>query len=95
MIDSAEKPQEYKFAKHEFQSINPKEKGGHSFVLRVFEGKAINDIKKSLVAKDLLAILQQSKTAVELVSASVYEFTLDKQFILHIKKESPEELNQE
>ena len=91
MIDSAEGPQEYKFSKHEFYNINPKEKGGHSFTLRVFEGKALNDIKTSVVARDLLGILQQSKKASELVGISTYEFVLDKNFLLHIKKEETEE----
>src|SRR5210317_461191 len=83
MIDSAEDPQEYKFSKHEFHNVNAKEKGGHSFVLRVFEGKALNNIKTSIVAKDLLAILQQSRKASELTSVSTYEFTLDKNYLLH------------
>ncbi|MFC2125301.1 hypothetical protein ACFLU5_10850 [Bacteroidota bacterium] len=91
MIDAAESPQEYKFSKHEFHNINPREKGGHSFTLRVFGGKAINDIKGSVVAKDLLEVLQQSKKASELVEISTYEFILDKQFLLHIRKEDTEE----
>jgi hypothetical protein len=91
MIDSEEEPQEYKFLDHEFKSINAKEKGGYSFVLRVFEGKAINDIKTSALAKDLLTVLQKSRKANELMDEAVYEFTLDKQFMLHIKREDAPE----
>ncbi len=87
MIDSEESPQEYKFLDHEFKSINAKEKGGYAFVLRVFQGKAINDIKTSALAKDLLTVLQKSRKAMELMDISIYEFTLDKHFMLHVKHE--------
>jgi hypothetical protein len=87
MIDADKDPQEYKFLDHEFKSINAKEKGGYSFVLKAYQGKALNDIKTSATAKDLLSVLQRSRKASELMESSVYEFTLDKQFMLHIKKE--------
>ncbi|CAD5266357.1 MULTISPECIES: hypothetical protein [unclassified Imperialibacter] len=86
MIDSAEGPQTYKMSKHEFTIINPKEKGGYSFSLNVFKGKAQNDIRTSIVAKDLLVILQSSKTANDLVSTATYEFVMDKHFVLHINR---------
>lgn len=92
MIDSANGPQEYKFSKHEFQQVNPNEKGGHSFILRVFQGRAENNIKTSDVAKDLLVTLNRSKKASELIEDSLYEFTLDKFFNLHIIKEDPPEV---
>ncbi|NJN26963.1 MAG: hypothetical protein HC819_13780 [Cyclobacteriaceae bacterium] len=87
MIDAEAEPQEYQFLDHEFKSINAKEKGGYSFVLRVFQGKAINDIKSSALAKDLLSVLQKSRKAVELMDQSVYEFTMNKQFMLEVKQE--------
>ena len=87
MVDSSEAPQKYKFSTHEFKNINPNEKGGHSFTLRVFQGKAMNNIKTSVVAKDLLVILKQSRTATELTDTSLYEFVLDKHFTLHITNE--------
>jgi len=93
MLDSADGPQEYKFSNHEFKSVNPKEKGGYSFVLRAYQGKAVNDIRASVVAKDLLGILKQSRTASELMEASTYEFMLDKQFLFHIKKENVAEID--
>lgn len=91
MLDSADAPQEYKFSNHEFKRVNPKEKGGYSFVLRAFEGTALNDIRSSIVAKNLLGILKQSRTASALMEVSTYEFNLDKHFLLHItKEETPE-----
>jgi len=97
MIDAKGGPQEYKLSGHEFKAINPKEKGGYSFVLSVYQGKAVgNDIKKSIIAQGLLAMLQRSKKATELMETGVYEFTLDKQFMLHILRvEAPEEEKQE
>jgi hypothetical protein len=86
MVDSADGPQQYKFSNHEFKSINPKEKGGYAFTLRVFQGKAVNNIKTSAVAQDLLLILQQSRRALELIEASPYEFVMDKHFMLHVAK---------
>ena len=87
MIDSAEGPQEYKFSNHEFEKVTPTKKGSYAFILRVFQGDAVNDIKTSDVAKDLLMILRQSKTASELMESCTYEFMLDRHFLLHIKQE--------
>jgi hypothetical protein len=84
MVDSTEGPQQYKFSGHEFKNLNPKEKGGYSFTLRAHQGKAVNNIKDSPVAQDLLGILQQSRKASELMGESTYEFMLDKQFVLHV-----------
>jgi hypothetical protein len=87
MLDSNESPQQYPFSKHEIKSINPKERGGYTFTLRVHKGKSVNDIRKSAIAKDLLLVLQQSNKALELVETATYEFKLDKHFVLHITKE--------
>ncbi len=89
MVTSAEAPQEYKFSGHEFKGINPKEKGGYSFTLQAFQGKAVNNIKNSIVAKGLLLTLQQSPKATELMNTEVYQFVLDKQFVLHVTKQEP------
>ena len=88
MIDSANESQEYKFSKHEFQNAHANEKGGHSFTLRAHRGKAINDVRTSDMAKDLLTILQRSEKAMQLMDESIYEFTMDKQFMLHITHEA-------
>ena len=86
MVAAADSPQQYKFSDLEFRNINPRQKGGYSFVLRVFQGKSVNDIRASEVAKDLLKVLQESRKANELSDISIYEFTLDKNFVLHISK---------
>jgi hypothetical protein len=87
MVDAGENPQQYQFSKHEIKSINPKERGGHSFTLRVRSGKSVNDIRSSAIAKDLLLVLQNSRRACELAEGATYELRLDKHFVLHITKE--------
>jgi hypothetical protein len=85
MIASTEGPKQYKLYSHEFKALNPKEKG-YTFALHAFQGKALNNIKNYPVAHDLLFVLEESKKASELMQSSVYEFTLDKHFVLHISK---------
>ena len=98
MSDSIEAPQEYKFQNHEFTDINAKEKGGHSFTLQIFEGKAANSIKTSIVAQDLLVLLQSSGKATELSQTATFEFMMDKQYKLYIScipQEEEEEVTEE
>ena len=90
MVDSSETPQRYAFSKHEIKSINPKERKGYSFTLKIHKGKSVNDIRTSAIAKDLLLVLQQSRKALELVDTCTYDFTLDKHFVLHVTKEQSE-----
>jgi len=97
MISSAEGPQQYKFSTHEVRAANPKDKGGFTFTLKIHKGKAINDIRTSPIAKDLMRILQQSRKAAELSESYVYEFKFDRHFVLHVTKtdvqhEQPEKL---
>lgn len=85
MLAAEEGPQEYKFFKHEFKALNPKEKA-YAFTLEAHQGKAVNNIKGSGVAKDLLSVLSESPKASELMDGNIYEFTLDKQFVLSVTK---------
>lgn len=90
MRDANEAPQEYQFISHEFRDLNPKEKGGHSFTLEANKRRALNNIKMSVVAQDLLEILLKSHTASELLEESIYEFKMDKQFKLTVTKKEVE-----
>lgn len=85
MTAAENEPQQYKLFDHEFKSRNPKERT-YSFELQAYQGKAVNNIKTSPPAQDLLAVLNMSKTAVELMSAGTYQFTLDKHFLLKVVK---------
>jgi hypothetical protein len=86
MIASAEAPQEYKFSAHEVRAANPKDKSRFTFTLTIHKSKAVNDIRTSLIAKDLLRVLQESGKATELSEASIYDFKFDKHFVLHVVK---------
>ena len=93
MVDCANGPQEYKFSNHEFGNVNVKKKVNYSFMLRVFQGKALNNIRASEIAQDLLRILRLSPKASELMEILAYEFRLDKDFVLHISQEEAPEMN--
>jgi len=88
MVNSAEAPQKYKFFDHEFKALNPKEKS-YSFALAAYQGKATNNIKTSLLAQDLLNMLNMSKKATELMQSNHFEFNMDKQFMFHVKRPAP------
>jgi hypothetical protein len=86
MVNASDSPQEYQLSAHEFRAMNAKQKGGYAFVLQVTKGKAVNTIRDSVIAQELLEILQLSKRASELTNESVYEFVMDKQFVLRVTK---------
>jgi hypothetical protein len=86
MISSADGPQQYQFSSHEVRAANQKNKGRVTFVLTIHKSKAVNDIRTSLIAKDLLRVLQQSGKASELSASCTYEFKFDKHFVLHVIK---------
>ena len=79
-------PQRYKLFAHEFKAVGQKEKSGFSFVLEASDGRAINNIKTSTVAKNLLQVLQQSPRASELMREAPYELSMDKQFVFHVTR---------
>ncbi len=92
MIEAMEgKPQEYQFAFHEFDDLNPKKTTSYPFKLEVFKGRAVNITKTSLVAQALLSLLNSSTTAWELMEKASFKFELNKKYILHITAEMAEE----
>lgn len=94
MLDSEESPQQYKFSVHEFKAMNEKEKS-YSFELHAFQGKALNSIRSTPIAQDLLEVLNLSRKASELMDAETFEFVLDKKFILHISRRKAAVVQQE
>lgn len=85
-------PQQYKLFSHEFKAVGQKEKSGFSFVLEASEGRALNNIKTSTVAKNLLQVLQQSRRATELMNTGTYELSLDKQFVFRVSLKEAEKV---
>ena len=86
MVAAGKGPQQYKLFSHEFKAIGLHEKTGYAFLLEASRGKALNNIKGSAVARDLLGVLQQSQKASQLMTEAVYELRLDKQFMFHVTR---------
>jgi len=64
----------------------------YTFTLEASKGKALNSIKTSAAARDLLQVLQQSKRAMQLMNEATYVLNLDKHFVFHVtRKEVLEE----
>ena len=86
MVEAESQPQEYKLSSHEFQAFSGGKKTTYTFSLEVSNGKVVTGLKDSQVAQDLWEILQFSQKASELISSAGYQFSMDKQFVLHIQK---------
>lgn len=92
MMEAMEgKPQEYQFAFHEFDDLNPKKTTNYPFKLEVHKGRAVNITKTSQLAQALLSLLNSSATAWELMEKATFKFELNKKYILHISAELVEE----
>jgi hypothetical protein len=89
MLAAEQGSQQYKFSGHEFKALNAKEKS-YSFELRAFQGKAVNNIKSSIIAQELLEVLNTSPKASELMDSGTFQFVLDKKFVLHVSRPKPE-----
>jgi hypothetical protein len=85
MLASEVSPQKYRFFDHEFKAANSKEKT-YSFELSVFGGKALNNIKGSMAAQELLSVLNMSRKANELLAEFQFEFSLDRHFMFHVTR---------
>ena len=86
MVAAANGPQQYKFMHHEIQSMDGKKKGGFGFSLKVSGSKAVNNIRDSEMAQELLSMLQGSPKGSELIVTYTYEIVLDKQLVLHVSQ---------
>ena len=90
MSAAATEPQQYKLFAHEFKAMGEKVKKGYTFQLHAANGKALNNIKGSTVAQDLLQVLQQSKTATQLMAEATFELSMDKHFVLQVNRKENE-----
>jgi hypothetical protein len=88
MIDADEEAQNYQLSGHEFQAFSGLKKGVYSFNLQVDQGRVVSGLKDSSVAQGLWEILQMSRKASELISKSGYHFSMDRTFVLLIRKET-------
>ena len=92
MSAAATEPQQYKLFAHEFKAMGEKVKKGYTFQLHAANGKALNNIKGSTVAQDLLQVLQQSKTATQLMTEATFELSMDKHFVLQVNRKEKEKV---
>jgi len=88
MLAAALEPQEYKLTEHEFKAMDGKKKSSFGFSLTVANQRAVNNIKDSEAAQDLLNMLQLSRKGSELMQLNSYELVMDKHFILRIEQVS-------
>lgn len=84
MLDALHEPQQYKILQHEFQAMDDRKKKAQGFQLQVFQSRAVNDIKNSEPAQDLLHMLMQSRKGTELTGTHQFEIVLDREFMLHV-----------
>ncbi|GHN02499.1 hypothetical protein WSM22_39880 [Cytophagales bacterium WSM2-2] len=85
MVATEEGPQKYRLFDHEFKAADAKAKN-YLFQMSVYEGKALNNIKESGVAQDLLRVLNTSRKASELLTEHQFEFSMDRQFMFHVTR---------
>lgn len=88
MQGTSDEGQQYQFMKHELLAIEKRPKSGFEFRLVIAQSKATNDIRNYEIAKDLLNMLQQSKTGSALIAANRYEIVLDKTQTLRISRQA-------
>lgn len=86
MVDSASEPQQYKFFKHEFSSLDTKDKA-YDFTLKLIDGKAEGATKITNTAKDLFDVLNQSEKGRGLINEYNFTISMDKKFILQISRD--------
>ncbi len=88
MKDSENDTQTYQLSPHEFQDVNNKKSTGYSFNLKAHQGKILGKSAKNAIAKDMMQVLVQSGTAKGLMDDTVYEFKMDKNFVLTVSQVS-------
>lgn len=60
-------------SKHEFEAVGDREKAGYQFNLEFSQGKVINNISGSAVARDLRDIIYSDSFAKELIFGGSYK----------------------
>src|SRR5690348_15094847 len=73
MLNAAQEPQQYRILQHEYEAMDDRKKKVQGFNLRVFQSRAVNDIRNSESAQDLLHMLLQSRKGTELTGSNQFE----------------------
>ncbi|MDZ4846989.1 MAG: hypothetical protein SH857_15760 [Chitinophagales bacterium] len=85
MKGATQEPQRYQLSDHEFKAVGGV-KSGYAFSLETLGDKASNNIGVSAIARDLILMLQQSKTGTLLMKETSYHLRLDSHFVFHVAK---------
>ena len=92
MKGAAKEAQRYQLSEHEFRAVGGA-KSGYAFLLETLGEKASNNIGISPISRDLLLMLQQSKTGTLLMKEASYQLRMDNHFEFHVTRKS--EINSE
>lgn len=84
MQASSQGPQQYKLYAHEFRALS--KTPTFSFLLQMHKGRALNDIRKSKIAQDLMSMLKMSRQATDHMDKHAFEFRLDTHFMLNVAR---------
>jgi hypothetical protein len=87
MLEAASEPQQYRMTEYEFRAMDSaKKKVSLRFNFVIADSRAVNNIRDSEAAQDLLHMLLMSRRGSELIQLNTYEMSLDKHFVLHIQQ---------
>lgn len=86
MIGAESGEQQYSLSGHEFKAVGEKVKSSYVFSLVTVDGKASKVIGRANLARDLVLMLQQSKTGAVLMSEASYELKMDKNFLFYVTR---------
>jgi hypothetical protein len=77
--------QEYRLTKHEFEEIGDRNISGYTFNLEIKDGKLVNNIRGTAVARDLFEVLKSSRNSKELMSNNHFKINMNVDFKLKIQ----------
>lgn len=72
--------QKLTMSKHEFEAVGEREKAGYQYNLEFSNGKVINTISGSAVARDLRDVIYSDTSAKDLISEGAYKINPDSLF---------------
>ena len=71
--------------KQEFEIYGNRKASGYTFTLKIIDGRVVNNIKGSAVARDLNDILLESEKVKSMFKETNFKITLGKDYILKIR----------
>ncbi len=75
----------YQLSEHEFKTIGERNSAGYQFLIQIANGRVVNNLSGSAVARDLKQVLLKSDTVDSLIRERNYNIRMDQKFVLHIE----------